>query len=877
VRLSLVSIGAAVGVAAILAPHARAQHWVNYVDATSTRLSAPSALTDPDEKDYAYGDFDKDGDLDLVCVRKQPWITTGHRSNMLLMNENGVLVDRTSLYGTHTSVAGSQGMLDLTNDRDVCVVDVNGDTWPDLVTATTLTHGQPDYIRRPRIYINRGSSGGNWLGFTFDDHTRILDNVAQNGNSSWNGEHRFCTVSAGDIDGDGDQDLYFGDYEDGPSRSVDVNDRLLINNGLGYFVDDSVARMTAAMLQSEFAMASAIIDMNQDGLLDIIKDTALVAPQRVQISYNNPAAVGTFNILQQAYGNTPYHFSVGDLNNDNLPDLIFSDDGADRYKFMTGVSGGQATFSPDFAFSYTAPDGDDGFAGNNYIVDLDNDGFRDVVICDVDVQISGCDRRTRIYRNLGNVPNVTLQDQIVGGASASIPLADLRGVHDIAIFDINGDGWKDMVIGRCTGTKVWMCVPPPTLTLTYPGGVPTTVAVGAAQTLDVTVAGTGSFVPQAGTGKLFASVNGGSFVMSSMTDIGPGQYRATLPVLNCLDNVRFYVRVDDQFGTANFGPTAAPTTTHLAYGAAGMSTLYADGFEGSVLGWTVTNTTLTAGAWQVAAPIATFASGIPSAPGEDGEPGTTTTKCWVTQNGVAGGAASASDVDGGPTDLVSPVLDFAGTDGLISYRRWFFCSNFNDNLTVSVSNNGGSTWTTVETVTHATAAPTNQWTSRQFRVGAYVTPTANVRVRFRTSDNPNDSTTEAAFDAFKAEAFSCAPCQQVIPLATNGNATMSVCGGNPAVPGAFLTVKVASLPSLAIAYVVYDLPLIPTPWQGGTLVSPAPILFGEIMADASGTWALPAPLGGLVPPGIALHTQTVYLQIGLPNNIGQTNVVKVQW
>ena len=52
----------------------------------------------------------------------------------------------------------------------------------------------------------------------------------------------------------------------------------------------------------------------------------VIAPQRVQISYNNPAAVGTFNILQQAYGNTPYHFSVGDLNNDNLPRLLVNED-----------------------------------------------------------------------------------------------------------------------------------------------------------------------------------------------------------------------------------------------------------------------------------------------------------------------------------------------------------------------------------------------------------------------------------------------------------------------------------------------------------------------------------------------------------------------
>jgi len=37
---------------------------------------------------------------------------------------------------------------------------------------------------------------------------------------------------------------------------------------------------------------------------------------------------------------------------------------------------------------------------------------------------------------------------------------------------------------------------------------------------------------------------------------------------------------------------------------------------------------------------------------------------------------------------------------------------------------------------------------RSFRVGDYVTPTAQVRVRFGTSDSPNDSIVEAGVDHF---------------------------------------------------------------------------------------------------------------------------------
>jgi hypothetical protein len=852
------------------APTLQAQ-WVTFQDQTAMRLVSAASLgsADTQEKDYSWADFDQDGDTDLVVMRKQPFTSPGRFPNVLFMNENGVLTDRTAALASASTVVGSQGMLDATNDRDSVVVDVNGDGWLDLVTCTTLSLGEPQYIRVPRVYINRGDDvAGNWLGFLYDDALRIAD-------TAWQGGQRFCSVAAGDVDQDGDQDLYFGDYEqpDPSTRPFDLNDRLLLNNGSGYFVDVSSARMTPVMLESSFAMAVAMVDMNLDGKLDILKNDALNAPQGISISYNDGPSPGFFTNYQIAYGFTPYHFSIGDLNNDNLPDMIASDDGQDQYILHTGVAGGQATFTPAIPFSYTGGGGDDGFAGNNIIVDLNNDGWRDAITCDVDVDIAGCGRRMHIYRNLGNAPNVTLREELVGGAVAGIPTGSLVGSFDVAVFDINGDGWKDMVIGRCTGTQVWINQPPTGMSFTYPGGLPTLIAPGAARQVDVNAAGIGGVVPQPGTGRLFYSVNGAPFTSTTMTDLAAGQYRGTLPLLNCADSIRFYVTVQGAGAVTFTDPPTAPAGFYPATAAAGVSTVYSSNFESVVSGWTVTNTALTSGAWQVATPIGTTVGAQFAAPPEDAEASTAATKCWVTQNGVVGGLANAADVDGGPTDLVSPPLNFAGSDGFISYRRWFYSSTAEDTLVVSVSNNG-TTWVPVETVP---VAGQNQWISRQFRVGEFVTPSANVRVRFRTSDNPNNSTTEAGMDVFKAEVLTCQPCQEQITLATSGNAIMSVCGGNLQSSGSLATLQVVSMPSLTNGLLVFDPFLLPTPWNGGTLLSPAPTVLGPVFADANGSFSIPVPLGGLLPPGFFLHTQTVYNDPALPNSTGQTNAVKVLW
>lgn len=735
--------------------------WVSFVDQTSTRLSASNAvgLTNPDEKDYAWADVDQDGDIDLVAVYKEPFTTTGRRRNVLFMNEgvaqghaqNGILVDRTNEF--------IPSFLDLTNDRDVILADVNGDGWLDIITATTLSGSQPKSISHPRIYINRGVDGlGQWLGFIFDDVNRV-PTMPQ--------EPRFCGVAAGDIDGDNDLDLYFSDYDQGPySRPQDLNDRLWINNGLGYFTDQTSTRLTQEMVLSAFGMATAIADMNGDGALDIVKDTALAFPQRVSITYNDPGNLGFFNVFDVVYDNAPYHVSVGDLNNDNMLDLVVTDDGSDRYLLNQGNTGGIATFV-ERTFVGTNP-GD--FGGEQIIADLNNDGFEDVFITDVDVDIPGCGRVSKLYRNLGNTPSVTLQDQGNGG----ITTGDMTGLHDAAIFDINGDGWKDVVLGKCTGTKIYMNQPPVGLLFSYPSGIPFFVRPDIGASFLVQVSGQPGATPQGGTGTLFVSVNNGPFTSSTMTHLGNNLYQGILPAGGCTDRLKFYVRAQSTAGGTFFDPPTAPATTYNAVLAVNSVIVLRDEIEGNTSNWTIVNdASLTGGGWVQVDPNGTVFGSNQAAPEDDATQAANKVMAFVTGNGLPGAPAADSDVDGGPTRLISPVIDLAGSDATISYSKWFFSggSATPDTLRVEISNNGGGSWVLVENAGSTNSA----WATGSFLVGDFVTPTANVQVRFSVTDSPNDSVTEAGIDNFQVEALSCAFCAEDKECNDNNPCTSEFC------------------------------------------------------------------------------------------------------
>ncbi|MCZ6699174.1 MAG: FG-GAP-like repeat-containing protein [Planctomycetota bacterium] len=750
-----------------------AQAWPTFVDETAARMPTGPGLNDPafttgdtQDKNYAWADVDKDGDIDLVCVRKVAYLI-GRLRNVLYMNEgiaeghaiDGVLVDRTAQYASEAT-DGGLGMLDLTDDRDVAFVDVDGDTWLDIVTTTTYGQGLPKTISHPRVYINKGESEGVWQGFRYEEARTPTMSMAPN----------FCGIGHGDVTGDGFPDLYHIDY------NHELEDRLWINDGFGFFTDDSEARMTFEMRESEFGVHAEIADMNGDGAMDVIKDRANGAPYRISISYNDPNNEGFFDVFETVYTGSPYYVEIADLNNDGLLDIVLQDDGIDRYLLNQGNGpDGRADFVT-FAF----PPSSNGFEGTIELADLNNDGFIDVLVTDETVNAIGtpCVRRMHIWRNMGDIPDVTFQEDTGG-----IPVGELAGTSDVAPIDINGDGWPDLVIGRCGGTSVWISQPPIGMDFEIPGGVPTLLAPDGSAEVEVGIVAVGEPLDPTSPA-VHISVNGGPFASTPMTPLGGDLYRASFGAFVCLDQVSFYFSAALSGGGVFTDPADGASSPYVATAANGSLISFRDELEGDVSGWTVMNDPgLVSGGWAAAAPNGTLFGGAPAAPFADATVGSGNEIAFVTENGAAGGNAADSDVDGGPTFLLSPVFDLGGTDARITYARWFFSSDAGtpdgDLLLTEVSSDGGSNWTAV----HSTGGTSGVWETASFRVGDFVTPTAAVRVRFSTSD-ASSSVTEAGVDDFQVSEFVCDDCivagDCVDALFCNGEES---CAGGDCQPG----------------------------------------------------------------------------------------------
>ncbi|MFQ5491047.1 MAG: hypothetical protein ACE5GE_10025 [Phycisphaerae bacterium] len=306
-----------------------------------------------------------------------------------------------------------------------------------------------------------------------------------------------------------------------------------------------------------------------------------------------------------------------------------------------------------------------------------------------------------------------------------------------------------VVPGRLVPLTVWLPNGPPA---SLPPGVPTDFDVRL-------INGVENVVPATAT--LHYRFDAGAFQTAPLTPVAGDIYRATIPPTSCQTPPEFYVSATGDGGTAAANPFDAPTRVHTAQVGINVIAL-ADDFEANQ-GWTVVNENLLDGPWEQGIPVGD-GSFAPSAD-FDGSG-----QCFQTGN-----ASPSTDVDGGPTRLVSPVINLCGAiDPQLSYARWYKGTSFgSDRMVVEISNDDGNTWVTVETV-----LATNNWEPVTFPVKNFVVPTGKIRVRFSVTDFLTDSVTEGAVDAFSITDFRCNPALNLLDYQGLANCLQGPTGGS---------------------------------------------------------------------------------------------------
>lgn len=286
------------------------------------------------------------------------------------------------------------------------------------------------------------------------------------------------TAPWGDLDGDGDLDLFLG-VEALEARQPDPGDPsvLLLNNGAGRFSDISDRLETSAL--HGYTQVAGILDLDVDGDQDlyIINHHRTYTGNHLLLNDGgarfSAAASAGLDIAIEGMG-----LGVGDLNEDGVPDLLISDLGA--LHLMESADNGswvQTALSrallPDVTISQLT-------AWGNELVDMDNDGDLDAVAL-----FGPTMNEDTGPGNPGEQPDGLWLQQEDGAFEASAErwgLAQERNGRGLAVIDWNGDGWLDLFktgvdlktrlyLARC-GEESWLAVD-------LQGASPNTHAVGA--------------------------------------------------------------------------------------------------------------------------------------------------------------------------------------------------------------------------------------------------------------------------------------------------------------------------------------------------------------------------------------------------------------
>ncbi|MDF1838263.1 MAG: choice-of-anchor B family protein [Planctomycetota bacterium] len=282
------------------------------------------------------------------------------------------------------------------------------------------------------------------------------------------------------------------------------------------------------------------------------------------------------------------------------------------------------------------------------------------------------------------------------------------------------------------------------------GGVPQAVNPSG-HTLDVTITESSPGVLAPGTAELVFDAGAGA-VHVPLTHVSGDQYQAEIPSHMCGTRLNWYIRAQSTAGLTWTAPQNAPANFYESAAGSSLIEIVQLDME-SPSGWIsgAASDDATEGIWQVGDPNATIAqSGVDVTPAG--------TDCWFTGQGRPNFAANTSDVDDGTTTLLTSVMDLSANPGArIEYQRWYVNdgnANVDDSMWIDITADG-TTWVNVETLGPGHPEASGGWFHHAFMASDFITPSAQVQVRFRVSDTGQESLVEGMIDEFHVSEVIC--------------------------------------------------------------------------------------------------------------------------
>lgn len=212
------------------------------------------------------GDVDNDGDYDVVVANGGDGAA---QANEIYINNGGA---QGGSVGTFSNGTGAR-FAGVPNDtsRDIELADVDNDCDLDVYVANRGVTANGGEVSR--FYRNRGGAQGGPVGFFQEDTNNFWRNLVsvpvgdqQFGGNVGPWRDFSCDCDFGDLDLDGDLDLFHSSY--GPNIDGSRDSRIFLNNGLGNF-DERWPWASAGADIKTHTLDMDLIDLDGDLDLDI--------------------------------------------------------------------------------------------------------------------------------------------------------------------------------------------------------------------------------------------------------------------------------------------------------------------------------------------------------------------------------------------------------------------------------------------------------------------------------------------------------------------------------------------------------------------------------------------------------------------------------